>query len=244
MKSPGHIAIIMDGNGRWAKQRGKPRTFGHVKGTRVAKKVITECSRLGVKWLTLYAFSAENWLRPQTEVSLLMRILKRYLERETQNLVKENIRLTVIGEPERLTADLRKALENSVAATSKCTGLNLVFALSYGSRQEITEAARRIAADVKAGRLNPDDITESDIQSKLWTGAAPDPDFVIRTSGEQRLSNFLLWQSAYAEFYFTEILWPDFSLTHLHDAIHNYQTRSRRFGRVEASDELLSETSH
>ncbi|MBX3040460.1 MAG: isoprenyl transferase [Bdellovibrionaceae bacterium] len=244
MELPAHIAIIMDGNGRWAKQRGKPRTFGHVKGTRVAKKVITECSRLGVKWLTLYAFSAENWLRPQAEVSLLMRILQRYLERETQNLVKENIRLTVIGEPERLSPDLQKVLEQSVAATSKCTGLNLVFALSYGSRQEIAAAVQKIAAQVKDGTLDPDQIDESHIQSNLWTEGMPDPDFVIRTSGEQRLSNFLLWQAAYAEFYFTETLWPDFDLSHLHTAINNYRTRSRRFGRLETSDELLSETSH
>ena len=184
MEVPAHIAIIMDGNGRWAKQRGKPRPFGHVKGTRVAKKIITECSRLGVKWLTLYAFSAENWLRPQSEISLLMRILKRYLERETQNLVKENIRLTVIGEPERLSGDLRKALQDSVAATANCTGLNLVFALSYGSRQEITAAVQKIAKDVQQGLLMPDQIDEADIASRLWTSPAPDPDFVIRTSGE------------------------------------------------------------
>lgn len=244
MKLPSHIAIIMDGNGRWAKQRGKPRSFGHVKGTRVAKKIITECSRKGIKWLTLYAFSSENWFRPQSEVSLLMRILKRYLERETQNLIKENIRMTVIGEPERLSPDLRQALQNSVEATAHCTGLNLVFALSYGSRQEITAAARQLAEEVKAGKLSPEDITEADLDARLWTSPAPAPDLVIRTSGEQRLSNFLLWQSAYAEFYFTDLLWPDFNLAALEEALQSYQGRSRRFGRTESTDELISPTSH
>lgn len=243
MNAPHHVAIIMDGNGRWAQVRGKPRSFGHVKGTRVAKTIITECSRLKVKYLTLYAFSSENWLRPQGEVSLLMKILKRYLDRETQNLIKENIRMTVIGEPDRLPADLAKTLSRSVEATAHCTGLNLVFALSYGSRQEITQAVRDLALAAKEGRLDPQSIDQEMIQKALWTGAIPDPDLIIRTSGEQRLSNFLMWQAAYSEFYFTDTLWPDFTTRELHDAFAAYQGRSRRFGRVEGTDEKLSPAS-
>lgn len=244
MKLPNHIAIIMDGNGRWAQQRSRPRSLGHVKGTRVAKKIITECSRLGIKWLTMYAFSAENWLRPQGEVDILMKILKRYLDRETENLVRENIRLSIVGEIERLSPALRQTLANSMEATKACTGLHLVFALSYGSRQEITDSVRRLASEVKAGRLDPQEIDEATIHNALWTSGMPDPDFVIRTSGEQRLSNFLLWQTAYAELYFTETLWPDFDVTHLHKAIQDFKLRSRRYGRVESSDELPSPASH
>lgn len=244
MNLPNHIAIIMDGNGRWAKQRHRPRTFGHVKGTRVAKTIITECSRLGIKWLTLYAFSAENWMRPPAEVSLLMKILKRYLDRETKNLIQENIRLSVIGDIAQLTPELQKALSQAQAATAHCHGLNLVFALSYGSRQEMTAAVRDIAQAVKAGTINPTDIDESVVQNYLWTGSTPDPDFVIRTSGEKRISNFLLWQAAYAEFYFTPHLWPDFNIERLHEALNDYKTRSRRFGRLDSTDEHPAPTNH
>lgn len=236
---PQHLAIIMDGNGRWAQLRGKPRTFGHVKGTRVAKKIITACSRRGIKNLTLYAFSSENWFRPQMEITFLMQILRRYLRRETANLVKENIRFSVIGEWDRLPEDVIASIQSAMDATQKCTGLHLVFALSYGSRQEITTAVKEIATQVAKGTLKPEDIDESLIQSTLSTYPSPDPDLIIRTSGEQRLSNFLMWQAAYSEFYFEEILWPDFSEAELDKALHSYALRQRRFGKVESSLEKL-----
>lgn len=243
MTLPKHLAIIMDGNGRWAEARGRIRAHGHVKGTRVAKKIITECSKLGVKWLTLYAFSTENWFRPQAEVRLLMRILKRYLIRETENLVHENICLTVVGETDRLSPDLKRALEDSMRATAACTGLNLVFCLSYGSRQEITSVARNLARLAKDGKLDPEAIDEELLSRSMWTSPAPDPDLIIRTSGEERLSNFLLWQAAYSEFWFTETLWPDFNPTELKIALSAYAGRGRRFGRVEAHERLLETTS-
>ncbi|KHD88037.1 MAG: UDP pyrophosphate synthase [Bdellovibrio sp. ArHS] len=238
MTLPKHIAIIMDGNGRWAQLKRRPRTFGHIKGTRVAKKIITDCSRRGIKNLTLYAFSTENWFRPQAEVSLLMQILRRYLKRETENLVKENIRFSVIGDMSRIPADVAEAIDKSIEATAQCTGLNLVFALSYGSRQEITEAVRDIAARVAAGELNPEEIDESVINSALSTYPTPDPDLIIRTSGEQRLSNFLLWQAAYSEFYFTDVLWPNFTESHLEEALNAFSMRQRRFGKVTANDNV------
>jgi len=238
MTLPKHIAIIMDGNGRWAQLRHRPRTFGHVKGTRVAKKIITACSRRGIKHLTLYAFSTENWFRPQAEVSLLMTILRRYLKRETENLIKENIRFSVIGDMTRIPKDVVSAIETSMEATSHCTGLHLVFALSYGSRQEITDTVREIAARVAAGELHSQDIDESLINSTLSTYPTPDPDLIIRTSGEQRLSNFLLWQAAYSEFYFTDVLWPNFTESHLDEALQAFSMRQRRFGKVSANDNM------
>lgn len=238
MTLPKHIAIIMDGNGRWAQLKRRPRTFGHIKGTRVAKKIITECSRRGIKNLTLYAFSTENWFRPQAEVSLLMTILRRYLRRETENLVKENIRFSVIGDISRIPADVRDAIVKSMESTSHCTGLNLVFALSYGSRQEITESVRDIAKRVANGELSPEDIDESVINSTLSTFPTPDPDLIIRTSGEQRLSNFLLWQAAYSEFYFTDVLWPNFTEQDLDQALQVFSHRQRRYGRVLTDDKM------
>ncbi|MNJ91179.1 Ditrans,polycis-undecaprenyl-diphosphate synthase [compost metagenome] len=236
MTLPKHIAIIMDGNGRWAQLKRKPRTFGHVKGTRVAKKIITACSRRGIKNLTLYAFSTENWFRPQAEVSLLMNILRRYLKKETENLVKENIRFSVIGDLTRIPKDVLQAIESARAATAKCSGLNLVFALSYGSRQEITNAMKDIAERVAKGEIKPQDISEEMINSSLSTFPTPDPDLIIRTSGEERLSNFLLWQAAYSEFYFTDVLWPNFTETHLEEALKVFGSRQRRFGKVVSTD--------
>ncbi len=238
MTLPKHIAIIMDGNGRWAQLKRRPRTFGHIKGTRVAKKIITDCSRRGIKNLTLYAFSTENWFRPQAEVSLLMKILRRYLKRETENLVKENIRFSVIGDMSRIPADVADSIGKSIEATAQCTGLNLVFALSYGSRQEITEAVRNIAARVAKGELSPEEIDESVINASLSTFPTPDPDLIIRTSGEQRLSNFLLWQAAYSEFYFTDVLWPNFTESHLEEALKAFSVRQRRFGKVSTNDNM------
>lgn len=238
MTLPKHIAIIMDGNGRWAQLKRRPRTFGHIKGTRVAKKIITDCSRRGIKNLTLYAFSTENWFRPQTEVSLLMTILRRYLRRETENLIKENIRFSVIGDITRIPTDVREAIAKSMEATAHCDGLNLVFALSYGSRQEITEAVRDIAQRVANGELAPEDIDESSVNSALSTYPTPDPDLIIRTSGEQRLSNFLLWQAAYSEFYFTDVLWPNFTEQDLDQALQVFSNRQRRYGRVLTDDKM------
>lgn len=239
MKLPQHLAIIMDGNGRWANLQGKPRTYGHVKGTRVAKKIITECSRMGIKYLTLYAFSSENWLRPESEVSLLMKILHRYLRRETENLIKENVRFSVIGDLDRLPGHTMAAIESAMAATSHCTGLRLIFALSYGSRQEITRMVQKIATRVQKNDLNPADIDEAMINTCLETYPTPDPDLIIRTSGEQRLSNFLMWQAAYSEFYFSKVLWPDFTKQDLFACLHDYSSRQRRFGRLQMSDEEL-----
>lgn len=238
MKIPRHLAIIMDGNGRWAEQHHRPRVYGHVKGTRVAKKIIQECSRLGVKYLTLYAFSTENWLRPQAEVTFLMNILRRYLKKETQNLIKENIRFTVIGEIDRLPTDVVSSVSSAMTATENCTGLNLVFAISYGSKQEITAAIKQIAGKIATGELKPDQIDESTLQANLATAGTPDPDLILRTSGEQRLSNFLLWQAAYAEFYFTNQLWPDFTESDLKAAFEDFGNRQRRFGKVAQKNEI------
>jgi undecaprenyl diphosphate synthase len=236
MSLPKHIAIIMDGNGRWAQLRRHPRTFGHIKGTRVAKKIITACSKKGIENLTLYAFSTENWLRPEAEVNLLMKILKRYLKRETENLVKENIRFTIIGDINRLPSDISVQINESISLTSHCTGLNLVFALSYGSRQEITSAVQKIAQMVQNGQLSVCDINEATVNSMLSTYPTPDPDLIIRTSGEQRLSNFLMWQAAYSEFYFTDILWPNFTELDLEEALRVFSQRSRRFGKVDTNE--------
>jgi len=232
---PKHLAIIMDGNGRWAEKRGYPRSFGHIKGTRVAKKIISDYSDLGVETLILYAFSTENWMRPEQEVSLLMRLLERYLKRETQNLVKKNIRFSCIGELHRLPNEILKSIDKASEATQHCTGLHLIFALSYGSKAEITEACRAIAEKVRNGELNPSDITSDMISEHLMTPPHVNPDLVIRTSGEVRISNFLLWQMAYSELYFTKTLWPDFTRSDLLKAFEDYNSRQRRFGRVLSS---------
>ncbi|MGZ3743952.1 MAG: isoprenyl transferase [Pseudobdellovibrionaceae bacterium] len=240
MALPKHLAIIMDGNGRWAQVRHKPRIFGHIKGTRVAKKIITACSRKKIKNLTLYAFSTENWLRPQSEVAFLMQLLRRYLKKETENLIKENIRFSIIGDISKVPDDVREAITKAMQATAKCTGLNLVFALSYGSRQEITAAVRTIVAKVAAGEIQPGNIDESVVNAALSTYPTPDPDLIIRTSGELRLSNFLMWQAAYSEFYFTSTLWPDFTERDLDKALGDYESRQRRFGGVADNNENIS----
>lgn len=237
MTLPKNIAIIMDGNGRWAQLRHKPRIFGHVKGTRVAKKIITACSRRGIQNLILYAFSTENWYRPQAEVAFLMNLLRRYLKKETENLVKENIRFSIIGDISRVPEDVKNAIDSAMLATSACTGLNLVFALSYGSRQEITDGVRAIAERVASGELRPEDIDEELVNSSLSTYPMPDPDLIVRTSGELRLSNFLMWQAAYSEFHFTSTLWPDFTETDLDKALQDYHRRHRRFGALGTNEE-------
>lgn len=235
--------MIMDGNGRWAQLRRKPRTFGHIKGARTAKKIITACSQMGIENLTLYAFSTENWLRPQAEVNFLMHLLRRYLKRESENLVKENIQFRAIGEVERLPADLVNAIREVTQATQHCTGLKLTFAISYGSRQEIVHAVQKIASKVQKNLLTVEQISETLVSQHMETYPACDPDLIIRTSGEQRLSNFLLWQSAYSEFCFTDTLWPDFSKEELIAIITDFNSRERRFGKTSpqiANEQLIN----
>jgi undecaprenyl diphosphate synthase len=236
-KLPSHIAIIMDGNGRWAQQRGLDRVFGHQQGVNALREIIEAAAELGINYLTLYAFSTENWSRPDDEVDALMGIMVSSLNNETQTLLKNNIRLKIIGDVDRLSEDVRQRLDQTLDVTSKCTGLNLVVGLSYSSRWEITDAVRRITTDVYKGALMPDKIDEGLIAGYLSTRNIPDPELLIRTSGELRISNFLLWQIAYTELYFTEILWPDFGKEDFYKAIADFQTRERRFGKT--SEQIL-----
>lgn len=224
----------MDGNGRWAELRGRNRTFGHLKGARIAKNTIESCASIGVKQLTLYAFSTENWLRPKSEVSFLMTLLGRHLRKERRNLVKNNIRFSVIGDLSRLPAAVIAEVNQTIQTTRLNTGMNLTFALSYGSRQEITGAVKEICHQVARGTLLPDEVNEDVITQYLQTSQMPDPDLIIRTSGEFRLSNFLLWQAAYSELYVTQTLWPDFSNEELQVALRQFASRERRFGRTTA----------
>jgi undecaprenyl diphosphate synthase len=231
-KLPSHVAIIMDGNGRWARQRGLDRIFGHQQGVKAVREVIETAAELKIGFLTLYAFSNENWSRPDDEVSALMGIMVESLSNETETLLKNNIRLKAIGDIDRLAGDVQERLFETIKLTSVGTGLNLIIALSYSSRWEIAMAARKIAADAKNGTLNPDSITEEDFEKYLNTYGIPDPELLIRTSGELRISNFLLWQVAYTEFYFTETLWPDFGKDDFYNAIIAFQKRERRFGKT------------
>ncbi|MEQ1721544.1 MAG: isoprenyl transferase [Pseudobdellovibrio sp.] len=237
LKKLQHVAIIMDGNGRWAQLRDKPRTFGHIKGARVAKKIITQASDMGLKNLTMYAFSSENWLRPQTEVKFLMTLLSRYLKKESANLHKKNIRFNVIGEVSKLPAEIQKAIATTKELTKNNTGLNLSFALSYGSRQELILAAQALATKVKKGELAVEQINEKSLSDCLMTSGTPDPDLIIRTSGESRLSNFLMWQASYSELFFSPILWPDYTAKDFNTAIQYYMGRDRRFGKVLSKNE-------
>ncbi|MCF0188845.1 MAG: isoprenyl transferase [Bacteroidaceae bacterium] len=229
---PAHVAIIMDGNGRWAKAQGLPRTAGHVKGTDVAHQTIEDAARIGLKYLTLYTFSTENWNRPTEEVERLMELLFDNIEEET--LMKNNLSFTVIGDMMRLPERVRTRLQECIDHTAANTGMRLCLALSYSSRWEMTLAMRDIAEEVKSGALNPGDITEETINAHLNTTRSllPDPDLLIRTGGEQRISNFLLWQSAYTELYYTPTYWPDFTRATLEEAIADYQQRERRYGKT------------
>jgi undecaprenyl diphosphate synthase len=231
-KLPSHVAIIMDGNGRWARQRGLDRIFGHQQGVKAVREVIETAAELKIGFLTLYAFSNENWGRPDDEVSALMEIMVESLSNETETLLKNNIQLKAIGDIDRLAGKVQERLFETIKLTSVGTGLNLIIALSYSSRWEIAMAARKIAADAKNGTLNPDSITEEDFEKYLNTYGIPDPELLIRTSGELRISNFLLWQVAYTEFYFTETLWPDFGKDDFYNAIIAFQKRERRFGKT------------
>ncbi len=232
MELPKHLAIIMDGNGRWATHRGHQRINGHVRGASVAKRVIEECARRGLKNLTLFTFSTENWLRPTVEVSFLMSLLARRLKRETPMLINNNIRFHCIGELERVPNAVRERVLATIKETEHCTGMNLTFALSYGGRQELTAAVRRLATQVATGELSPSDIDEAKIASSLESAFLPDPDLIIRTSGEHRLSNFFLWQAAYSEIYICEEPWPEFSTSSLDEALNCFGRRERRFGRT------------
>src|ERR1700743_550988 len=229
---PKHVAIIMDGNGRWAKQRHLPRVEGHRAGAESARIIIRTSGELGIKYLTLYAFSAENWNRPKDEVDALMKYLVHYLKSETPELNKNNVRLEVIGQFYRLPENVQEHLNKSIATLSKNNGLTLVMALSYGSRIEIVEAVRSIAAKAKQGKRAPADINEEVISQHLWTRNVPDPDLLIRTSGEMRVSNFLLWQISYAELVITPTYWPDFRRAQFFAALEEYAKRHRRFGGV------------
>jgi undecaprenyl diphosphate synthase len=231
-KLPSHIAIIMDGNGRWARQRGMDRIFGHQQGVNALREIIEAAAELKIKFLTVYAFSTENWGRPDEEVSALMGIMVQSLTKETGTLIKNNIRLMAIGDTERLADDVRERLMETIRLTSGATGLNLVVAMSYSSRWEITEAAKKLSADIISGIADADSVSESSFEKYLTTYGIPDPELMIRTSGEIRISNFLLWQIAYAELYFTEILWPDFSKEEFYKAIIDFQKRERRFGKI------------
>jgi undecaprenyl diphosphate synthase len=229
---PQHIAIIMDGNGRWAKQQGMMRAFGHENGVKSVREVVTACAKLNIGYLTLYAFSTENWNRPKLEVDALMSILMNSLKKELPTMQKNNIKLNTVGNADMLPSRARRQLFDVIEQTKTNTGMVLTLALSYGSREEIINAVKQIAEKVKHNQLNIADINESVMQGHLYTFNMPDADLVIRTSGEQRISNFLLWQAAYAELYFTEVLWPDFTEADLHMAIASYQKRERRFGKT------------
>jgi undecaprenyl diphosphate synthase len=229
---PKHVAIIMDGNGRWAKQRGLPRIEGHRQGAESARTIIRTAGELGIKYLTLYAFSVENWNRPKDEVDALMKYLIHYLKSETPELNKNNVRLEIIGQIWRLPENVQEHLRKSIQTLSKNNGLTLIMALSYGSRTEIVDAVRRIAEEAKRGKLEPADITEEVVSEHLWTRNFPDPDLLIRTSGEMRVSNFLLWQISYSELVITPTLWPDFRKAQFFTALDEYARRHRRFGGV------------
>ena len=234
---PRHVAIIMDGNGRWAKAKGKDRSFGHQEGVVSVRKIMDAVTQLGLKNLTLYTFSTENWNRPEEEVQALMSLLVSAIHRETPDMMKKNVRLTAIGDLSRLREDAYNTLQECIDTTSANTGTTLVLALSYSSRWEITRAARQLAQEVLEQKINPNDITEAMVSDHLTTKNIPDPDLLIRTGGEKRISNFLLWQLSYAEFFFTDVFWPDFREEELYEAILYYQQRERRFGKT--SEQLI-----
>jgi undecaprenyl diphosphate synthase len=231
---PRHVAIIMDGNGRWAATRGRPRLYGHHAGAKRVREVVEACPDLGVRYLTIFAFSTENWKRTQVEVAGLMSLFRRYISREAHALCAENVRVRFIGDRVRLDDKLIALMDELERLTAHCTGVNLTVALNYGGRDEVARATRRLAQDVADGRLRPEDVDEETLPRYLDTHVLPDPDLVVRTSGEARISNFLLWQSAYAEYEFVDTLWPDFTATELGRLLAAYSGRERRFGAVPA----------
>ena len=233
MKVPQHIAIILDGNGRWAKAKGMPRNYGHAQGSKNVERICEEAWRMGIKYLTVYAFSTENWSRPEGEVPALMTLLRNYMKTCLKTAAKNDMKIRVIGDVEPLDEDIRNRIRELEAATVNNGGLNFTIALNYGSRDEMTRAAKKMAKDCAEGKLDPEQIDESVFESYLDTHGIPDPDLMIRTSGEQRLSNYLLWQLAYAEFYFTDVPWPDFTKDELARAVEEYNHMHRRFGGAE-----------
>ena len=233
MKVPQHIAIILDGNGRWAKAKGMPRNYGHAQGSKNVERICEEAWRMGIKYLTVYAFSTENWSRPESEVAALMKLLRNYMKTCLKTAAKNDMKIRVIGDIEPLDDDIKSRIRELESATVNNGGLNFTIALNYGSRDEIVRASRRMAKDCAEGRLDPDSIDETVFESYLDTHGIPDPDLMIRTSGEQRLSNYLLWQLAYSEFYFTDVPWPDFTKAELVKAVEEFNHRHRRFGGVE-----------
>ncbi len=239
-KLPRHVAIIMDGNGRWAKERGEDRVYGHHEGVISVREIVNGCAEAGISYLTLYAFSTENWNRPKDEVNALMELLVNTIRKEVDELKKNNVRMHVIGDFESLPEICRKELNEAIELTAPNTGLNLILALSYSSRWEITEATKKIAGEVAAGRLKIEDINDDLFHNYLGTSAFPDPELMIRTSGEHRISNFLLYQLAYAELYFTNVHWPEFRKQNLYEALLDYQTRERRFGKT--SEQIQKKT--
>ncbi|MHC4429213.1 MAG: isoprenyl transferase [Planctomycetota bacterium] len=230
---PRHVAIIMDGNGRWARHRNQPRIAGHRAGAKAVRDVVIECDRLGIRYLTLYSFSMENWKRPVEEVKGLMSLYLEYLVKERKELIENNIRFLQLGRREGLPGSVMREVDRTVEISSQCTGLTLCLALNYSSRSEITDAVRAIAGKVKSGLLEPGDIDEETISHHLYTAGIPDPDLLIRTAGELRVSNYLLWQISYAEIHVTDTMWPDFRVEDLHEALRDYASRHRRFGGLE-----------
>lgn len=229
-KIPVHVAIIMDGNGRWAKKRGLPRTAGHAQGARVVEQILEDADHMGIRYLTVYAFSTENWSRPDSEVKALMNLLRTYMKTSLAKCARNNVRIRVIGDKSRLDSDLQASIANLEKETASNTGIGFQIAINYGSRDEIVRALRSAAAKVADGSMDPSEITESMISDNLDTHGIPDPDLLIRTGGEQRISNFLLWQTAYAELYFCDVAWPDFKKEDLEKAIDAYNHRERRYG--------------
>ena len=233
MNVPQHIAIILDGNGRWAKAKGMPRNYGHAQGSKNVEKICEEAWRMGIKYLTVYAFSTENWSRPENEVAALMKLLRNYMKTCLKTAAKNDMKIRVIGDIEPLDDDIKSRIRELEAATTDNGVLNFTIALNYGSRDELTRAAQKMAKDCAEGKIKAEEIDESVFETYLDTHGIPDPDMMIRTSGEQRLSNYLLWQLAYSEFYFTDVPWPDFTKEELVKAIEEYNHRHRRFGKVE-----------
>ncbi|MBQ9049951.1 MAG: isoprenyl transferase [Lachnospiraceae bacterium] len=229
-KIPVHVAIIMDGNGRWAKKRGLPRTAGHAQGARVVEQILEDADHMGIRYLTVYAFSTENWSRPDSEVKALMNLLRTYMKTSLAKCARNNVRIRVIGDKSRLDSDLQASIANLEKETASNTGIGFQIAINYGSRDEIVRAVRKAAMKVKETELNPEDITEDMISDELDTCGIPDPDLLIRTGGEERISNFLLWQTAYSELYFCDAAWPDFNKAELEKAIDAFNNRERRYG--------------
>ncbi len=229
-KIPAHVAIIMDGNGRWARKRGLPRTAGHAQGARVVEQILEDADHMGIKYLTVYAFSTENWTRPDAEVKALMNLLRTYMKTSLVKCAKNNVRIRVIGDKSRLDEDLQRSIANLEESTKNNTGIGFQIAINYGARDEMRRAVQKLAGRVLRGELSPEEITEETISNELDTAGIPDPDLLIRTCGEERLSNFLMWQLSYSELYFTDAAWPDFTKEELEKAVDAYNHRERRFG--------------